>query len=181
MGKILKLSCKTGRQRKLFKIDVDDIPIQEIEILKVRTKIGGLHSISDVCNHHMNQFVYEYSKTMKKGADPLVIHKVTVKTNLHEVTLDEYRQLLSQNLQIQPGEKLCRNCMRRLFTKGEDAAEAESHQETKEVGEPSLESATILINKSLEVLQCSPAKTVRADRATSLGKRKINDVTSKFS
>ena len=37
-----------------------------------------------------------------------------------------------------------------------------------------------IANQSLELLDCSPIKVIRTDRTVSLGKRKINDFTTKF-
>ena len=55
IGKLLKSSCHAGRRRKFFKIEID-IPIQEIELLRIRTKIEKF-DVVDVCNHHMTLFI----------------------------------------------------------------------------------------------------------------------------
>ena len=114
IGKILQASCHNGRERKFSKTDVDDIAIQGLELLRIRAKIENLDDV-DVCNHYLNQFLHEYSKQRKKCADPFASHQVTVKTTLHEVTLDEYKELLIQNFDILPGQKLCRRCFNKLF------------------------------------------------------------------
>ena len=44
----------------------------------------------------------------------------------------------------------------------------------------SFEVACSLVNQSLEIFDCSPLKAIRLDRTVALGKRKIQDVTSKF-
>ena len=49
-----------------------------------------------------------------------------------------------------------------------------------ETDEISGEAATELVNESLEMFECSPLKSFRTDRVLSLGKRKIEKVTSKF-
>ena len=38
LGKILKSSCLVGRHRKFYKTEVDDITLQELELLKVKTR-----------------------------------------------------------------------------------------------------------------------------------------------
>ena len=43
-----------------------------------------------------------------------------------------------------------------------------------------VETATELVNDSLEMLECSPLKTLRSDRTLKLGKRKIESATSKL-
>ena len=47
-----------------------------------------LDNIVGICNHHFNQYIREYFKQIKKCIDSFASHKVTVKTTLHEVTLD---------------------------------------------------------------------------------------------
>ena len=42
------------------------------------------------------------------------------------------------------------------------------------------ETANNIVNQSLEVLECSPLKVLRSDRALSVGKKKIKDVKTKF-
>ena len=93
--KIISIPFCTGKlsqwkRKEVFKDDVDD-----------------LDDVVDVCNHHLNQFLHGYSKQIKNCADPFASHQVTVKTTLHEVTLDEYKELLIQNFDILPGQKLC--------------------------------------------------------------------------
>ena len=44
----------------------------------------------------------------------------------------------------------------------------------------SFEAACNLVNQSLEIFDCSSLKVVRSDRTVALGKRKIQNVTSKF-
>ena len=46
--------------------------------------------------------------------------------------------------------------------------------------EISQETANVIINKSLGMLECSPLKVLRPDRTLSMGKRKIKDITTKF-
>ena len=105
IGKILQACCHNGRERKFSKTDVDDIAIQGLELLRIRAKIENL-DVVDVCNHHLNQFLHEYSKQIKKCTNPFASHQVTVKTTLQEVALDEYKELLIQNVEILPGQKL---------------------------------------------------------------------------
>ena len=44
----------------------------------------------------------------------------------------------------------------------------------------SFEAACSLVNQSFEIFDCSPLKLIRSDKTVALGKRKIQDVTSKF-
>ena len=56
----------------------------------------------------------------------------------------------------------------------------ETDEETVVTDDLSFEAACSLINQSLEIFDCSPFKVVRLDRTVALDKRKIQDVTSKF-
>ena len=49
-----------------------------------------------------------------------------------------------------------------------------------ETDEISHETVNDIVNQSLEMLECSPLKLLRSDRALSVGKKKIQDVTTKF-
>ena len=66
--------------------------------------------------------------------------------------------------------------------KHEDADERDDVEEvmTGDSDQMSAEAATELVNDSLEMLECSPLKTLRSDRTLKLGKRKIESATSKL-
>ena len=49
-----------------------------------------------------------------------------------------------------------------------------------ETDEISHETANDIVNQSLAILEGSPLKVLRSDKALSIGKRKIKDVTTKF-
>ena len=96
--------------------------------------------------------------------------------------MDEYIELLIQNFEILPGQKLCRRCFNKLFNVTQKLHEnTPADQETIQVeDEPSIESARHIVNQSLELLDCSPIKVIRTDRTVSLGKHKMNDFTTEF-
>ena len=114
----------------------------------------------------------------KKCEDPFKKHKTSVKTNLHEVTLDEFKHSL-HNYCVLPGQKLFRRCFKECNeSKGEP--DIIMHEITYET-EMSFEEACDVTNKSLRLLYCSPLKKhVRTDRAFNHGKRKIKEFTKKF-
>ena len=96
IGNDLQASCQNGRERKFSKIVINDVAIKELELLRIRAKIKKLDNIVDICNHH--QHMNEYFKQIKKCVDVFASHKVTVNTTLNEVTLDECKELLLQNI-----------------------------------------------------------------------------------
>ena len=56
----------------------------------------------------------------------------------------------------------------------------ETDEETVVTNDLSFEAACSLVNQSLETVDFSPLKVIQSDRTVALGKRKIQDVTSKF-
>ena len=66
------------------------------------------------------------------------------------MTLDEYKELLIQNFEILPGQKLCRRCFNKLFNVTQKLHEnTPADQETIQVeDEPSIESARHIANQS---------------------------------
>ena len=173
----LKQRC-TDREGKIIKINIDDLSLAEMELLKVRSSIHEFDLVKEVCKKHKNQLLRDYSVNFKKCEDPFKKHKTSVKTNLHEVTLDEFKHSL-HNYCVLPGQKLCRRCFKECNeSKGEP--DIIMHKITYET-EMSFEEACDVTNESLRLLDCSPLKKhVRTDRAFNHGKRKIEEFTKKI-
>lgn len=53
--------------------------------------MDSFNSIADVCVRHKTQFIKDFSHGFRKCEDPLGIQKSAVRTNLHEVTREEYK------------------------------------------------------------------------------------------
>ena len=169
-------------RRKNYIIDIDDLSLVDNELLKIHSKIENFNDIKNICIHHKNNFIRDYSNNHKKCSDPFKIHKSTVKTNLHIVTLGEYKKTYN-SLDILPGQKICRNCNHKLFTSKEnDEGKYDVNNSTMDIDhDMSVETATELVNESLEMFECSPLKWTRSDRALNVGKRKLDDVQKKLS
>ena len=107
IGIILKLDCHVGKQKKNLMIDIEELPLHQLELLRIRTKIGGEFSeaVKDICGNHRYCFISDFSNNCRKCLDPLSIHKTSVKTNLHEITLEEYKQFCV-SYRILPGQKM---------------------------------------------------------------------------
>ena len=86
IGLNLKQKC-TDREGKIIKIDIDDLSLVQVELLKVRSSIHEFALVKEVCKKHKNQLLRDYSVNFKKSEDPYKTHKTSAKTNLHEVTL----------------------------------------------------------------------------------------------
>ena len=93
IGLNLKQRC-TDREGKIIKINIDDLSLAEMKLLKVRWSIHDFDSVKEVCKKHKNQLLRDYSVNFKKCEDPFKKHKRSVKTNLHEVRLDEFKHSL---------------------------------------------------------------------------------------
>ena len=49
VGLILDLKCEAGKKDVFIKIDRDDLPIGQVELLQIRSKIGTFADIVDLC------------------------------------------------------------------------------------------------------------------------------------
>ena len=153
------------------------------ELLKIRTKIKDFDTVENVCKYHKTQFVTEFSNYYKRCADPLRSHKNVVKTNLHEIALEEFR-LYCILYDIVPGQKNCFHHKKKVSAEKKENEnvdiEHENTNEVMETDEISHETANDIVNQSLEMMECSPLKLLRSERALSIGKKKIKYVTTKF-
>ena len=164
-----------------MKIDCDDLPIGQVELHQIRSKIGTFTSIVDLCPKHKLQFIDNYShKHQYKIVDPFSIHKQLVKMNLHEVMLLEFHSTVS-TYNVLPGQRVCM----KYFKRDKDNVAASTItieneveiDEKDEKDEISVETAHDVVNKSSELFDCSPLKNVKPNRIL---QRKISKVTNVF-
>ena len=163
-----------------MKIDIDDLPVGQVELLRIRSKIGTFADIVDLCPKHNLQFIDNYSHEHQyKCVDPFSIHKQLVKTNLHEATLPKFHSTLS-TYNVLPGQQVCMKCFKRakynVVASTITVVNEVEMDEKEEKDEISVET----VNKSLELFDCSPLKNVKPDRTLQIGKRKISKVTNAF-
>ena len=176
VGNILESPCGTGKYRIYKKTEIEDLTLEQAELLRLRSRIANFDDVIDVCNYHKKQFLDDFSNNFRyKCADPLAIHKSLVKTNLHEVSLEDFKKGFFK-YDILPGLKVG-NCWKKISTISENIDSEESEENIYDV---SFESASGIVHKSLQLLDCSPLKTVKTDRKLYLGKRKINDISKRF-
>ena len=105
IGLNLKQRC-SNREGKIIKIDIDDFSLVEVELLKRRSSIHKFDLVK-VCKKHKNQMLGDYSVNFLKCEDPFKKLKTSIKTNLYEVTLGEFKHFLHEYC-VLPGQKLCR-------------------------------------------------------------------------
>ena len=49
VGSILNLECGTGKNNSYFKIDIDELPLGQVELLCIRSKIDSFAGVVDLC------------------------------------------------------------------------------------------------------------------------------------
>ena len=69
IGLSLKQRC-TDREGKIIKINIDDLSLAEMELLKVKSSIHEFDLVKEVCKKHKNQLLRDYSVNFKKCEDP---------------------------------------------------------------------------------------------------------------
>ena len=76
VGFVLDLNCGAGKKDVFMKIDIDDLPIGQVELLRLRSKIGTFADVADLCPKHKLHFIYNCShEHWYKCVDPFSIHK----------------------------------------------------------------------------------------------------------
>ena len=185
VGFILDLKCGAGKKGVFMKIDSDGLPIGQVKLLQIGSKIGTFANIIDLCPKHKLQFIGNYSHEHQyKTVDPFSIHKQMVKVNLHEVTLPEFHSKFS-TYNVLPGQRACMKCFKRAKVNVsatsitiENEVEMDEKEEKEEIP---VETGHDVVDKSLELFDCPPLKNVKPDRILQIGKRKISKVTNTFS
>ena len=142
-GIILNSNCISRRKKE--QIDIDDLSLMEVELIKLCSAISNFSEVTGICQHHKNWYVRDYWNNLRKCAYALNIHQNIVKSNLHVVTLEEYKQITQY--EVLPGQKICRNCVKTMF-KSEDADQNDDVEEVlaEDSDKTSVEAATELVN-----------------------------------
>ena len=114
------------------------------------------------------------------------MRKAFVKTNLREVSLSEYSNFVAQ-YDILPGQNVCMKCLKTAKDSDSECnvpkdnvneiCESDVDMEKDEI---SIEMVCNIVEKSMELLDCSPLKNVKSNSTLQTGKRKISSVTSVF-
>ena len=113
VGSILDLKCGAGKKDVFMKIDIDNLPIGQVELLRIRSKIRAFADIVDLCPKQKLQCIDNYSHEHRyKCVDPFSIYKQLVKLNLHEVTLPEFHSMFFTYNGL-PGQQVCMKCFKR--------------------------------------------------------------------
>ena len=140
--------------KNFFERDVEELPLHELQLLRIRTKIGGEFSevVKDIFSNRGYRLISDFSNNCRNCVGPLSIHKTSVKTSLYEIKLEKYKQFCA-SYHILPGQKICFRCKNKIFVKNVDS-------------DLLFEAGCSLVNQSLEIFDCSPLKVVRSDRTS---------------
>ena len=160
-----------------MKIDIDDLPIDQNELLRIRSKIETFADVAGLSPKHKLQFIDNYShEHWYKCVDPFSIHKQLVKMNSHDVALTEFHSIFS-TYNVLRGQQVCMKCFKTAKDVPASTIIIENEVEMNEKVKISVKTTLKLANKSLELFDCSPIKTVKPDRTLQIGKMKISKVT----
>ena len=61
-GIILNSNCISRRKNE--QIDIDDLSLMEVELIKSRSAITNFSEVTGICQHHKNQYVRDYSSKL---------------------------------------------------------------------------------------------------------------------
>ena len=75
VGSILNLKCGPAGRDVLKKTDIDDLPIGQVELPRIRSKIVTFSDVVDVCSKHKLLFIDNVSNAHRY----VLIHSVCIK------------------------------------------------------------------------------------------------------
>ena len=75
VGSILNLKCGPAGRDVFKKTDIDDLPIGQVELPRIRSKIVTFSDVVDVCSKHKLQFIDNVSNAHRY----VLIHSVWIK------------------------------------------------------------------------------------------------------
>ena len=113
IGKFLKDTCdKTSHTSKIGRQQIEDLTNDDIQILSRRCGLDQ-DQLTDVCLHHLEVYLFRYSRNHTNCCNPYSSHKRTTKSAPNgEITLATSLKCEEQGLQLKlvPGQKLCKRC-----------------------------------------------------------------------
>ena len=152
VGFILALKC-ASKKNIFTKIVIDDVPIGQVELLRIRSKIGTFANVVDSCPRHKLKFIDNYThEHWYKCVEPFSLHKQLLKMNLHEITLPEFYSIyLGQQICMKSFKRFKDNVVASTITI-ENEVEMDQKEQKDEI---SVETAHGLVDKTLEPFDCS--------------------------
>ena len=85
IGLNLKQRC-TDREGKILNIDIDELSLVEVELLKVRSSIHEFDLVKEVCKKHKNELLRNYSVDFKN----VKIHLRNLKHQLKQTSMKSH-------------------------------------------------------------------------------------------
>ena len=166
---------KEKEKRKAGFKDLDEIPIKDLEVIRLRSGLKSLDDCVHICFYHELYYLSKYAGYQLTCYDPLERHSKAVKTTLREITLEYAKTQAGSGHVLVPGKKLCFRCYNDLNekVKANDRICIETDEAICNEEDVYDECNRDKVHSSLSSLDCSPLKQVRSDRVQSYGKRKI--------
>jgi hypothetical protein len=148
--------CQRLTNKKTGLLETSHLNAESKHLLAARTGLE-LQALEDkqICLRHEKKYITRYSSLQMYCADPWKIHKSTIKKSIRVV--DDLN--FAHSLNIKPGQKLYRTCRKRA-EESKEKSDAETPFKTDEE-EPYQCQQDIRdkLNKSFEIMGCSPIKT----------------------
>ena len=119
-----------------------------------------------ICRHHEKAYISRYESLQLYCCDPFKLHKKNISKGLHKTDSE-----LVGILKIKPGQKLCRNCIKKATEVIEHSAEETEIYDDNEEEYHYSNTSKLTLNKS--VLRISSIKSVGKRDRIGYGKQKV--------
>ena len=128
---------------------------------------SGVCQVLNVCLRHKAKYLDRYVNLRKYCPDLFNEHKVKIRVHLRVIKKDFARKINKKTV-----EKLCRHC----YAEADAENMEKSTDNEDEPYQPPPTNETL--NKSLELLGCSPLKSISQRDCAAYGKRKFQESTA---
>lgn len=161
---------KTTYVSKRGLCNVSDLTEEELKLIKIRSELDAKEMVN-ICFHHKSLFLTKYEFLQKVCCDPYEKHKKPIKNGLRVVNFQQSEICVSKGLKVKPGEKLCINCNKTIFSTPINCEEDIHDKEFTMYTETQLqkEDAIDSLNSSLSDVGCSPIKLHALNKNSKIG------------
>lgn len=163
---------KTTYLSKRGLCNVSDLTEEELKLIKIRSELDAKEMVN-ICFHHKSLFLTKYEFLQKVCCDPYEKHKKPIKNGLRVVNFQQSEICVTKGLKVKPGEKLCINCNKTIFSTPinceEDIHDKEFTMYTETETQLQKEDAIDSLNSSLSDVGCSPIKLHALNKNSKIG------------
>ena len=149
------------------RLDISAMNQENVELLEKRT--GYVKNICyKICHHHEKAYISRYELLQLYCCDSFKLHKKKISKSLCKTDSE-----LVANFKIKPGQKLCRNYIKKATKVTEHSAEeTDIYDDTEEEYHCSNKSK-LTLNESASLLGISPIKSIGKRDRIGYGKQKV--------